>query len=87
VCVLLCVCVCVCVRDHIFRTTLPIFTKFFVRVIYVGGLVLLWRRNDMLRTSGFMDDVIFAHKSKLLDVGAQLKRSSHAALGLAINDA
>ena len=30
-----------------------------------------------------MDDVIFAHKPRLLDVAAQLKRSAHAALGLA----
>ena len=29
--------------------------------------------------------VIFAHKPRLLDVAAQLKRSAHAALGLAIN--
>jgi len=36
----------------------------------------------MLRTSGFMNDVIFAHKPRLLDVAAQLKRSAHAALGL-----
>ena len=33
----------------------------------------------------FVDDVIFAHKPRLLDVAAQLKRSAHAALGLAIN--
>ena len=39
----------------------------------------------MLCTSGFMDDVIFAHKPTLLDVAAQLQRSAHAALGLAIN--
>jgi len=39
----------------------------------------------ILCTSGFMDDVIFAHKPRLLDVAAQLKRSAHAALGLAIN--
>ena len=39
--------------------------------------------NDTLCTSGFMDDVIFAHKPRLLDVAAQLKRSAHAALGLA----
>ena len=32
-----------------------------------------------------MDDVIFADKPRLLDVDAQLKRSAHAALGLAIN--
>jgi len=33
----------------------------------------------------FMDNVIFAHKPRLLDVAAQLKRSAHAALGLAVN--
>ena len=32
-----------------------------------------------------MDDAMFAHKPRLLDVAAQLKRSAHAALGLAIN--
>jgi len=31
-----------------------------------------------------MDDVIFAHKPMFLEVAAQLKRSAHAALGLAI---
>jgi len=43
------------------------------------------RRSDMLCTSGFMDDVMFAHKPRLLDVAAQLKRSAHAALSLAIS--
>ena len=33
----------------------------------------------------FTDDVTFAHKPRLLDVAAQLKRSAHAALGLAIS--
>jgi len=41
--------------------------------------------NDTLCTSGFMDDIVFAHKPRLLDVAAQLKRSAHAALGMAIN--
>jgi len=41
----------------------------------------------MLRTSGFMGAVIFAHKPRLLDVAAQLRRSAHTALGLAINGA
>ena len=41
--------------------------------------------SDTLRTSGFMDDVIFANKPRLLDVAAELKRSAHAALGLAIH--
>jgi len=44
-----------------------------------GGVVII------LCTSGFMDDVTFAHKTRLLDVAAQMKRSAHAALGLAIN--
>ena len=39
----------------------------------------------MLRTSGSVDDVMLAHKPRLLDVAAQLKRSAHTALGLAIN--
>ena len=74
-----------CVRDHIFGTTCPIFTKCCVRVTYGRGSVLLWRRSDTLCTSGFMDDVTFAHKPRLLHVAAQLKRSAHAALGLAVN--
>jgi len=78
-----CVCVCSSVRDHIFGSPRPIFTKFFVHV--TNGSVLLWRRSDKLCTSGFMDDVIFAHKPRLLVVAAQLKRNAQAALGLAIN--
>jgi len=53
-------------------------------VTHGRGSVLLWRRSDMLRTSGFMDDVISVHMPRLIDVAAQLKRSAHAALGLAI---
>jgi len=43
------------------------------------------QRYVMLCTSGFMDDVMFAHKPRLLDIAAQLKRSAYAASGLAIN--
>jgi len=53
-------------------------------VPYGRGSVLFWLRSDTLCTSGFMDDVMFAHKPRLLNVAAQLKRSAHAALGLAI---
>jgi len=84
VCVLY-VCVCLSVCDHIFVTTRPIFTNFSEHVTYGRGSVLLWRRIDMICTSGFMDDVIYAHKKMLLDIATQLKRSAHAALGLAIN--
>jgi len=93
VCLSVCMCVCVCVsvcgclfdRDHTFGTAHPIFTKVFVHVTYGRGSVLLWRRTDTLCTSGFVDDVMFAYKPRLLEVAAQLKRGSHAALGLAIN--
>jgi len=80
-----CLCLCLSVRDNIFGTTRPIFAKFCAPVTHGRGSVLLWRRSDMLCTSGFTDDVIFAHKPRLLDVTAQLMRGPHAALGLAIN--
>ena len=49
--------VCLSVGDHIFGATCPIFT-IFVRVTYGRGSVLLWRRCDMLRISGFTYDVM-----------------------------
>ena len=79
------VCVCLSVHDHIFGTTRPIFTEIFAHVTYGRGSVLLWRRSDTSCTSGFVDDFLFAHKPRLLDVAAQLNRSAHAALGLATN--
>jgi len=85
VCVRVCVSVCLSVGDHIFGTTRPIFTNFFAHLTYRCGSVLFRRRSDTLCTSGFMDDAIFAHKPRLLDVAAHVKRSAHAALGLAIN--
>ena len=69
--------VCLSVRDHIFRTARP-------SVSYGRGSVLLWWRSDRLRISGFMDDAIFAHMLRLLDVAGRLRQwGSHAALGLA----
>ena len=78
-----CVCVFVCPRSYL-RNYISRLHQIFVHVTYGRGSVLLWRRSTLC-TSGFMDDVIFAHKPRLLDVTAQLKRSAHAALGLAIN--
>ena len=58
----MCVCVCVLsVRDHVFGPARPIFTN-FLHVTYGRGSVLLWRRSDTLRISGFIYDVMFAHK-------------------------
>ena len=55
-----CVSACLSVHDHIFGTTRPIFTDICVHVTYGRGSVLAWRRSDMLRISGFVNDVIFA---------------------------
>jgi len=85
VCLSVSLCVCLSVHDRVFGTTRPIFTKIRMLVTCGRSSVVLWRRSDTLCTSGFMDDVIFAHKPRLLDVAAQLKRSAHAALSLAIN--
>ena len=46
------VCVCLSVRDHIFGTTRPIFTRFFAHATYDCDSVLLWRRSDTLCTAG-----------------------------------
>ena len=85
-CVCVCVCVFVCPRLYL-RNYISDLHQFFVHVTAGRGSVLLWRHSDTLCISGFMNDVIFAHKPRLLDVAAQLKRSAHAALGLAINRA
>jgi len=74
------VCVCACPRSYLRN-----YTKFSVHVTHGRCSILLWRRSDMLCTFGFVDDVMFAHEPRLLDVATQLKRSAHAALGLAIN--
>jgi len=80
------VCVFACRRSYLRNCTSDLH-QIFVHVTYGRGSVLLWRRSDTLCTSGFMDDVMFAHKPKLLEVAAQLKRSEHAAFGLAISRA
>jgi len=84
VCLSLLVCVFVCPRSYLRNYTSDLH-QIFAHVTYGRGSVLLWQHSDKLCTSGFMDDVIFAHKPGLLDVATHLKRSAHAALGLAIN--
>jgi len=71
--------VCVCL-SAIISSELHIRSSliFFVHVNYGRGSVLLWRRSDTLRTSisGFMDDVIFAHK--LQAEAARCRRQAEA---------
>jgi len=63
----------VSIRQHISGSTCLTVTKFFVNVTCGHVSILLWRRRDTLCTSRFMNDVICVHKSRLLDVAAQLK--------------
>ena len=48
--------------------------QIFVLTIYGRGLVLLRRRSDTIRISGFVNDVTYAHNLRLLDVAARLRR-------------
>jgi len=82
-CVRVCVCLSAIISSKLHVRSLP---NYFVHVTYSRACsVIPSQRSDTLCTSGFMDDFIFAHKTRLLDVAAQLKRSAHAAWGLAIS--
>jgi len=61
------VCVSVCPGVYL-RKYMSDLHQFFVHVTYSRGSVLLWQSSDMLRTSGFMDDVILAHKPRQFNV-------------------
>jgi len=79
VCLSVRVCVFVCPRSYLRNCTSDLHQMFCARYLWPSfGPPLT------LCTSGFMDDVIFAHEPRLLDIAAQLKSSAHAALGLAI---
>jgi len=54
-------CVSVCPRSYL-RNYKSDLHQFLARVTHGRGSVLLWRRSNTLRISGFVDDVIFAHK-------------------------
>jgi len=51
------VCTCMSVRSSISKTTSH---NFFLHVAWNRCSVLFWRRCDMLYTSGFVDDIMFA---------------------------
>ena len=69
---LLCVYVCLSVREHISGTAGPIVTKFCVLLPCGRDSVLLWRRYDMLCTSGFIDDVTFGRNGPYGDSGVAI---------------
>jgi len=68
------VCLCVCLPAIISQDLHVRSSPIFVRVTYGCGSDLIWRRSDMLRISGFVDDVIFAHQLILLDVAVRLRQ-------------
>ena len=82
-----CLCLFVCPRSYLRKCTSDLHRVFLSMLPNTYGSVLLWWRIDKLRTSGFVDDVTSTHKPRLIDVATQLRRSSRAALGLAINGA
>jgi len=57
-----CVRACLSVRDHISGTTRPIFTNFCACYLWPWLDPPLAAYSDMLRTFGFVDDVIFVQK-------------------------
>jgi len=63
-----CLCVCVCLSVRLSVSISPEqqvqSSPHFVYVTRGRGSVLLWRRCDTLCTSGFVDDVIFAHNGQ-----------------------
>jgi len=64
------VCVFVRPRSELYVRSSPNFRAY---VTYGRGSVLLWRRSDTLRISGFVYDIIFAHELRLLDIAARLR--------------
>jgi len=72
----MCVCVCafVCQPSYLQINTSDLPRIFCACYPWGRGSVLLSWRNDILRISGFMDDVTFAYKLRLLDVAAKLRQ-------------
>jgi len=64
----------VCPRSYLPNCTPDLRQISLVHVTRVRGSVLLWRRSDMLRISGFSDDVIFAISLRLLDVAVRRRQ-------------
>jgi len=54
-------CVCLSASEHISQNCVSHFRQLFMHVTYVRGSILLWRRCDILCTSGFTDDVLLVH--------------------------
>ena len=60
----LCVCVCLSVCKRIFKAMCLVFTTNFFYACYLCSGSVLWWCCNTLFTSGFMDDVMFAHNGR-----------------------
>jgi len=81
-----CLSVCVCLSAIISPELHVRFPQNFFACQHGRGSVLHWRRSDTLRISGFVDDVIFAHKlirCSTSPPGWGSEAHTYAALGLA----
>ena len=70
-CLHVCLSVFLSVRWHISKTTFSNFTKFSAHATCGRGSVLLSRQCSMLRTSGFVDDVMFSDNRPNRDTGME----------------
>jgi len=65
-----CVSFCPRLREHISGTMRPHVTKFCMHFAYGRFSAVPWRQYNMLYTSGFVDDVMFAWQGKGDDIKA-----------------
>ena len=76
--------VCLSVREHIYGTAGPIFTKFLVQIRCGRDSNLLLWRCATLCTSGFMDDVTFGRNGRDAKMWRLLHRAATAMSGVVI---
>jgi len=60
-----CLSVCLSACSHNSKTALPNLTEFLLHVARGHGSLLPWRHCNTLRTSGFVDDVMFSHNAPI----------------------
>jgi len=81
-----CASVCISVRSRISKTIWSNFIKFSMQLNNCDrNSVLLWRRCDMLRTSGLVDDVMFSHNEPKWRRDATVAASLQCRVGLRPN--
>ena len=71
----MCVCLSAIISSELYASDLHHFLRVLPTAVARSvNSIILWRRSDTLRISGFMDAVIFAHKPRLLEVAVRLRQ-------------